>query len=75
MKLCMPGEEQFKKHYDDLKDKPFFNRLVKFSSSGPVLAMVWEGEGVIQMGRKMIGATQHMDRTPGTIRGDEALIT
>ena len=75
MKLCKPGEEQFKKHYDDLKDKPFFERLVKFAASGPVLAMVWEGDHVIKTGRKLIGATYELDRNPGTIRGDQCLIT
>ena len=75
MKLVHPSEDHFKKHYDDLKDKPFFPRLVKFAASGPVFAMVWEGTDIIKTGRKLIGATQHMDRNPGTIRGNEALIT
>ena len=75
MKLCKPGEAHFKKHYDDLKDKPFFGRLCKFAASGPVLAMVWEGDNVIKTGRKLIGATNELQREPGTIRADHCLIT
>jgi nucleoside-diphosphate kinase len=52
------------------RGKPFFDGLVKFLSSGPVLVMVWEAEGVIAMVRKMIGATFGFDAEPGTIRGD-----
>jgi nucleoside-diphosphate kinase len=50
--------------------KPFFEGLVKFLSSAPVLVMVWEGEGVIETARKMIGATFGHEAGPGTIRGD-----
>jgi nucleoside-diphosphate kinase len=49
--------------------KPFFEGLVKFLSSAPVLVMVWEGEGVIETARKMIGATFGHEAGPGTIRG------
>lgn len=69
MKMCQPGEEHMKKHYDDLKERPFFPDLIKFSCSGPVIAMVWEGDSVIATCRKMIGATSHVNRDPGTIRG------
>jgi nucleoside-diphosphate kinase len=50
--------------------KPFFDGLVKFLSSAPVLVMVWEAEGVIDMTRRMMGATFGFDAEPGTIRGD-----
>ena len=50
--------------------KPFFEGLVKFLSSAPVLVMVWEAEGAIDMARKMIGATFGYEAEPGTIRGD-----
>ena len=75
MKLCTPGEEQFKKHYAEHKDRPFFPRLVKFAASSPVLAMVWEGDNVIATGRKIIGATKDLDRNPGTVRGNLSLST
>ena len=52
------------------RGKPFFEGLVKFLSSAPVLVMVWEAEGVIDMVRKMMGATFGCDAEPGTIRGD-----
>ena len=75
MKLCSPGAEHFKKHYADLSDKPFFEKLVKFASSGPVVAMVFEGDNVIKTGRRIIGATNSMDRNMGTLRGDLSVIT
>lgn len=57
-------------HYDDLKARPFFAGLVKYISSGtPVIAMVWEGKDVIKQGRSMIGATNPLDASPGSIRG------
>eukprot|EP00892_Ulva_mutabilis_P010486 jgi/Ulvmu1/780/UM010_0154.1 len=57
-------------HYSDLSDKPFFGPLVEYICSGPVVAMVWEGKGVVLTGRKIIGATKPSDAAPGTIRGD-----
>ncbi|KAE8662067.1 Nucleoside diphosphate kinase IV [Hibiscus syriacus] len=62
------------KLYDDLKERPFFNGLCEFLSSGPVLAMFWEGEGVIKYGRKLIGATDPQKSEPGTIGGDLAVV-
>lgn len=58
------------KHYDEHKERPFFNDLVDFITSGPVFAMVWEGEGVIKTARNMMGATNPQEAAPGTIRGD-----
>ncbi|KAL6618641.1 hypothetical protein ACP70R_033780 [Stipagrostis hirtigluma subsp. patula] len=74
IKLIVPSKEFAQKHYHDLKDRPFFNGLCDFLSSGPVLAMVWEGEGVIKYGRKLIGATDPQKSEPGTIRGDLAVV-
>lgn len=50
--------------------KPFFEGTVKYLSSAPVLLMVWQGEGVIEIARKMMGATFGYQAEPGTIRGD-----
>ena len=61
------------KHYSDLSTKPFFNGLVEYICSGPVVAMVWEGKNVVTTGRKIIGATNPSDSAPGTIRGDFAV--
>lgn len=73
IKLVVPSKDFAEKHYYDLKERPFFNGLCEFLSSGPVLAMVWEGEGVIKYGRKLIGATDPQKSEPGTIRGDLAI--
>jgi len=70
IKVVRPTEDFAKKHYDDLKDKPFFAGLVKFFSSGPVVAMVWEGKGVIKGGRRLVGATNPNDAEGGSVRGD-----
>lgn len=74
IKLVVPSKEFAQKHYHDLSERPFFNGLCDFLSSGPVLAMVWEGEGVIKYGRKLIGATDPQKSEPGTIRGDLAVV-
>jgi hypothetical protein len=50
--------------------RPFFPKLVNFLSSGPVVAMVWEGKEVVKYGRTMIGVTNPLASAPGTIRGD-----
>jgi nucleoside-diphosphate kinase len=52
------------------KDKSFYEGLVKYLSSAPSLVMVWEADGIIDMVRKMMGATFGYDAQPGTIRGD-----
>ncbi|KAL2550996.1 Nucleoside diphosphate kinase IV [Forsythia ovata] len=74
IKILVPSKEFAQKHYHDLKERPFFNGLCEFLSSGPVIAMVWEGEGVIKYGRKLIGATDPQKCEPGTIRGDLAVV-
>ena len=73
LKQLIPSKELAQKHYGVHKDRPFFDDLVKFISSGPVIAMVWEGEGVILNSRKLIGATKPLEAEPGTIRGDLAI--
>ena len=70
MKLCSPGKEHMEKHYEDLSGKGFFAGLVQYMCSGPVCAMVWEGDNAVATGRKMLGATKPFDSEPGTIRGD-----
>ena len=73
LKQLIPSKELAQKHYGVHKERPFFNDLVEFISSGPAVAMVWEGEGVISNARKMIGATKPLEAEPGTIRGDLAV--
>mgnify|MGYP001156489083 FL=1 len=69
-KFITISQELAEKHYGEHKDKPFFGELVDFITSGPVFAMVWEGENVISAVRTMMGATNPADAAPGTIRGD-----
>ena len=59
-------------HYMEHQNKPFFGELVEFITSGPVFAMVWEGENIIEVSRLMIGKTSPSEAMPGTIRGDFA---
>ncbi|MEA5579295.1 nucleoside-diphosphate kinase [Anabaena sp. UHCC 0451] len=70
LKLMNVSKELAEKHYDVHKERPFFPGLIKFITSGPVVAMVWEGDGVVASARKIIGATNPLSAEPGTIRGD-----
>lgn len=71
-KLMVASREVAEAHYAEHADKPFFGELVDFITSGPVFAMVWEGESAISLARTMMGATKPADSQPGTIRGDYA---
>ena len=70
MKLVAPGKAHLEQHYADLSSKGFFKGLIEYMNSGPVCAMVWEGDNAVATGRKMLGATKPFDSAPGTIRGD-----
>ncbi len=72
-KLMQISQSLAEKHYEEHKERPFFGELVEFITSGPVFAMVWEGEDVIKISRIMIGATNPQEATPGSIRGDFAV--
>jgi nucleoside-diphosphate kinase len=71
-RLVHVGRALAEEHYAEHKEKPFFGELVAFITSGPTLAFVLEGEGVIATARTTIGATNPADATPGSIRGDLA---
>ena len=73
LKIMKITPELAEKHYSEHKGKPFFADLVNFITSGPVAAMVLEGENVVPTVRTMMGATNPQDAAPGTIRGDFAL--
>ena len=73
LKQLIPSKQLAQDHYGVHKERPFFSNLVDFISSGPVIAMVWEGDGVILSARKLIGATKPLEAEPGTIRGDLAI--
>lgn len=70
LKMMMVSRELAEKHYDVHRERPFFNGLVEFIISSPIVAMVWQGEGVVASARKIIGATNPLSSEPGTIRGD-----
>ncbi|PUA40001.1 nucleoside-diphosphate kinase [Paenibacillus elgii] len=74
-KLMVITKEQAETHYAEHKEKPFFGELVQFITSGPVFAMVWQGDNVIALSRAMMGKTNPLDAAPGTIRGDYAVHT
>ncbi|HZG85244.1 nucleoside-diphosphate kinase [Paenibacillus sp.] len=74
-KLLQVTREQAEFHYAEHKEKPFFDDLVGFITSGPVFAMVWQGDDVIALSRLVIGKTNVADALPGTIRGDFAAHT
>jgi nucleoside-diphosphate kinase len=61
------------RHYQEHVGKPFFEELLAFITSGPVMAMVVEGPEAVKVVRSMMGATNPIDAAPGTIRGDYAL--
>lgn len=69
-KLMQISEELAEQHYGEHKGKPFFTELVEFITSGPVFAMVWQGENAIEICRQMMGKTNPKEALPGTIRGD-----
>ena len=66
-------EEMAKRHYAEHEGKPFFGELVEFIVSGPLVAMVLEGEQAVTAARQVIGATNPLEAAPGSIRGDFAI--
>ena len=72
MKLMQISPELAERHYGEHKGKPFYDGLVAFITSGPVVAMLLEGEGVILGWRAMMGETDPADAGPGSIRADYA---
>jgi nucleoside-diphosphate kinase len=66
-------EDLARQHYAEHEGKPFFGELVEFITSGPIVAMVLEGEEAIRAARQVIGATNPLEAAPGSIRGDYAI--
>jgi nucleoside-diphosphate kinase len=71
-RLLQVDRDLAEEHYAEHREKPFFGELVEFITSGPTLAFVLEGEGVVATARKTIGGTNPADAEPGSIRGDLA---
>ncbi len=69
-KLIRLSETQAETHYAEHIGRPYFDDLISFITSGPVFAMVWQGDQVIALSRTMMGKTNSLEAIPGTIRGD-----
>ncbi|MCX8190336.1 MAG: nucleoside-diphosphate kinase [Candidatus Diapherotrites archaeon] len=69
MKMKIIERQILEKHYAEHKGKPFFNSLVSFMSSGPVVLAIVEGLDAVNVVRKLVGSTNGRDADPGTIRG------
>ena len=74
-KFLLPTEAQVTEQYREHIGKPFFPGLKKYIMSGPILAMVWEGKDAVPVVRRVVGATNPAEASPGTIRGDLAMDT
>jgi len=73
LKLIQLDRDAAERHYAEHVEKPFFGELVEFITSGPLVAMVLEGESAIDAARQVIGATNPIEASPGSIRGDYAI--
>ncbi len=73
LKMIRITPELAGRHYAEHKGKPFFDGLVKFITSGPVVAMIWEGREAVTVVRTLMGSTDPLKAAPGTVRGDLAL--
>jgi nucleoside-diphosphate kinase len=73
MQLMTMSRELAARHYAEHEGKPFYAELVDFITSGPLVAMVLEGEAAVAAARQVIGATNPLEASPGSIRGDYAI--
>jgi nucleoside-diphosphate kinase len=73
MKKMQVTEDLAKQHYAEHEGKPFFGELVEFITSGPIVAMVLEGDEAVKAARQVIGATNPIEAGTGSIRGDFAI--
>jgi len=73
MKLMRVSRETAGRHYAEHQAKPFYEGLLAFITSGPVVAMIWEGREAVTVVRSLMGSTDPLKAMPGTIRGDLAL--
>jgi len=74
IKLMTIPTAMAEEHYREHKEKKFFRELIDFITSGPVLAMIWEGDKAVANARLLMGKTNPAEAAPGTIRGDFGLI-
>lgn len=70
LKMLVPSRELLEQHYAEHEGKPFYEPLVSYMGSGPVVALVLEGNGVLEGARTLMGSSNPTTAAPGTIRGD-----
>ena len=73
LQLMTMSDDLARRHYAEHEGKPFFGELVEFITSGPLVAMVLEGDSAVEAARQVIGATNPLEAAPGSIRGDFAI--
>jgi len=73
LKMMQISKDVAARHYAEHQGKPFYDGLIAFITSGPVVAMIWEGREAVSLVRSLMGATDPLKAAPGTIRGDLAL--
>ncbi|MEJ7797419.1 MAG: nucleoside-diphosphate kinase [Solirubrobacteraceae bacterium] len=73
LKMMTLDEDEARTHYAEHEGKPFFDGLLAFITSGPIVAMILEGPNAIEAARQLIGSTDGVEAAPGSIRGDFAL--
>ncbi|OUJ18966.1 Nucleoside diphosphate kinase Ndk [Methanonatronarchaeum thermophilum] len=73
LKMIWLDREKAEKHYEEHKNKDFFNELIEYITSKPIVAMAIEGQNAVSVTRNLIGATDPSEAKPGTIRGDYGL--
>lgn len=73
LKLMQMSQELAERHYGIHRERPFYRNLVDYITSGPIVAMAWEGKNAVAVARATIGATNPVTAAPGTIRGDLGL--
>lgn len=73
LKLINAPRETVEAHYDEHRERPFFGSVVDYLVSGPVVALAVQGDNAVKAIRAMMGATNPLEATPGTVRGDFAL--
>jgi nucleoside-diphosphate kinase len=73
MRSMTVTRELAEQHYAEHAERPFFGELVEFITSGPIVAMVLEGQDAVKAARQLIGATNPLEAAPGSIRGDFAI--
>ncbi|XP_026095787.1 nucleoside diphosphate kinase A [Carassius auratus] len=70
LKMLQASDKLLAQHYVSLQKKPFYSSLLHYMTSGPIVAMVWEGHNVVRSSRMLVGCTDPAEAAPGTIRGD-----